>query len=76
MRNVTITLDDETARWARVEAAKKDISLSRLIRELLEETYKHEAEYQRAMESYKSVLARPLRREGERYPTRDEIHQR
>lgn len=76
VRNVTITLDDETARWARIEAAKKDISLSRLIRDLLEETYKHQAEYQRAMESYKSILPRPLKRQGERYPTREEIYER
>lgn len=77
MRNVTITLDDETARWARVEAAKKDISLSRLIRNLLEETYRHDTEYQRAMEDYFSRKStQPLKRPGERYPTRDEIYER
>ena len=30
MRNVTITLDEETARWARVEAAMRGTSVSRL----------------------------------------------
>ena len=37
MKNVTITLDEETARWARVEAAHRDMSVSRLIAELLQE---------------------------------------
>jgi hypothetical protein len=35
MKNVTVTLDEETARWARIEAAHRDMSVSRLIRELL-----------------------------------------
>jgi hypothetical protein len=35
MKNVTITLDEETARWARVEAAKAGKSLSRWIGERL-----------------------------------------
>ena len=37
MKNVTITLDEETARWARVEAAKAGKSLSRWIGEQLAE---------------------------------------
>jgi hypothetical protein len=35
MKNVTITLDEETAHWARVEAAKAGKSLSRWIGERL-----------------------------------------
>jgi hypothetical protein len=37
MKNVTITLDEALARWARVEAAKAGKSLSRWIAERLEE---------------------------------------
>lgn len=76
MRNVTISLDDETARWARVEAAKKDISLSRLIRDLLEETYKHEAEYERAMRNYFSRPATVINSDGRKYPSREELYDR
>ena len=40
MKNVTITLDEELARWARIEAARQTKSLSRLIAELLEQERK------------------------------------
>ncbi|HET9672657.1 MAG TPA: hypothetical protein VFQ40_07390 [Actinomycetota bacterium] len=33
MKNVTVTLDDETARWVRIEAARRDESVSSLLRE-------------------------------------------
>jgi hypothetical protein len=35
MKNVTISLDEETAAWARVEAAKAGKSLSRYVGDLL-----------------------------------------
>jgi hypothetical protein len=37
MKNVTITLDDDVAAWARVEAAKRGQSLSRFVSETLTE---------------------------------------
>lgn len=37
MRNVIVTLDEETARWARIEAARRDMSVSSYIRQLLRE---------------------------------------
>jgi hypothetical protein len=35
MKNVTISLDEETAAWARVEAAKAGKSLSRYVGDML-----------------------------------------
>lgn len=37
MKNVTISLDEDTASWARVEAAKAGKSLSRYVGDLLSE---------------------------------------
>jgi hypothetical protein len=37
MKNVTITLDEKVARWARIKAAEKDTSVSRLVGEMLRE---------------------------------------
>jgi hypothetical protein len=37
LRNVTVTLDEEVAQWARIEAARRDTSVSRLLGELLRE---------------------------------------
>lgn len=35
LENITITLDDETARWARITADKRDTSVSKLLGEML-----------------------------------------
>ena len=37
LRNVTVTLEEDVARWARMEAAQRDTSVSRLLGELLKE---------------------------------------
>jgi hypothetical protein len=74
MRNVTISLDEEVARWARIEAARNDLSVSRFLGRLLSERMRSEAHYQKSMSQ---VLARPafLKTDG-KYLTRDELHER
>src|ERR1700690_3210284 len=37
LRNVTVTLEEEVAQWARIEAARRDTSVSRLLGALLKE---------------------------------------
>lgn len=37
LRNVTVTLEEEVAQWARIEAARRDTSVSRLLGDLLKE---------------------------------------
>lgn len=76
MKNVTISLDDETARWARIEAAKNDKSVSRFVAELLRRHMGEDDVYSRARRSFESRPARKLSRKGSRYPTRDEVHTR
>jgi len=76
MKNVTITLDEETARWARMEAARREMSVSRLIRNVLQENMRQNAGYELAMRRYLSQPARALNVAGGPYPTRDEIHDR
>lgn len=75
MKNVTITLDEETARWARVEAARRSTSMSRLVGAVLREHMRGEERYTAAMECF---LSRPPRQftGGERYPRREELHER
>lgn len=41
MKNITITLDEETATWARVYAAQRNMSLSRYVGEVLRERMRH-----------------------------------
>jgi tetrahydromethanopterin S-methyltransferase subunit B len=73
MRNVAIALDDETAHWAWVEAAHRDMSVSRLISEPLHEHMRARATYEDAMR--RSLARAPVvLKEAGRYPTREELH--
>ena len=76
MKNVTITLDEEVARWARIRAAEGNTSLSRLVGEWLREKMREEENYRISMQRY---LDRPpivLREQGEEYPDREKLHDR
>ena len=76
MKNVTITLDEKVARWARIQAAERDISLSRLVGELLREKMIQEESYQTAMQRYLSQSPQPLKKTGIKYPNRKALHAR
>jgi len=75
VKNVTVTLDEETARWARIEAAKRDVSVSSLLRELLQERMGGQMSYEGAKQRYLARPAQPLKKRG-RYPDREELHDR
>lgn len=75
-RNVTVTLDEETARWVRVEAARRDTSVSQFLGEILSERRRRAEGYEAARAIFMSREPRPLRSRGERLPSRDEIHAR
>ncbi|MGA9567588.1 MAG: hypothetical protein WBS19_18825 [Candidatus Korobacteraceae bacterium] len=74
LRNVTVTLEEEVARWARLEAARSDLSVSRLLGDILRQRMLQEEGYERAM---KRALARkPFLKSDGRYMSRDEAHDR
>lgn len=76
MKNVTITLDEKTAAWARRSAARRNISLARFVGELLERTMRESREYERAMRQYLSQNPVPMKRLRARYPSRDKLYDR
>jgi plasmid stability protein len=76
MKNMTITLDEEVARWARIRAAEKDTSVSRLVGEMLREKMRGEDAYQAAMQKYLSQPPKKLKKPGTRYPRREDLHER
>lgn len=49
MKNVTITVDDGVLEWARVEAARRGSSVSRMVGEMLAEKMRQEDAYAQAM---------------------------
>jgi hypothetical protein len=75
MRNVTISLEEELARWVRVQAAERDMSMSSFVGGLLRE-------YMELTRAYKKAMRRSLKRKasaissGESYPGREELHDR
>jgi Family of unknown function (DUF6364) len=76
MKNVTITLDETVARWARIRAAERNTSVSRLVGELLQEKMQEERDYQLAMEHFLAQKPQILRKAGTKLPKREELHDR
>jgi hypothetical protein len=79
MPNLTITTDEETLRWARIEAAKQNTSVSKLVGDLLAKLRKQDDDYGRAMQDFfsrKPYLDPPERTDGRRWPTREELYDR
>jgi hypothetical protein len=76
MKNITITLDPETASWVRIQAAEQNRSISRLVGEILQTHMKDRREYQRAMRRYFAKPPFDLTGEPEKYPDRDELYDR
>lgn len=75
MRNLTITVDETLARWARVEAARNDMSLSRFVSKMLSDRMRQSEEYEAAMRH--NLLRAPtvLKTSGS-YPAREDLHGR
>ena len=76
MKNVTITLDEETAAWARIYAAKNNVSLSRYVGELLRDRMRESREYEEAMRGFLAQKPVKLKKPGGRYLTRDDANDR
>ena len=76
MRNVTVSLPEDTARWLRVEAARADSSVSRWLAELLDSMRRKDEEYEAAMERCLAIKPRKFQWVDGRKPTREELHDR
>jgi hypothetical protein len=59
LRNITITVSEEVALWARRTAAEENTSVSRLVGSMLEERMRRSDEYWRAYQRWKKV--RPVK---------------
>jgi hypothetical protein len=76
MKNVTITLDERTAAWARVYAAQQGKSVSRLLGEILQERMRELRDYDEAMRRYLAKKAVKFEWIGGQRPSREELHER
>ena len=74
LRNITITLEEDVARWARVEAAREDTSVSGMLAEILKARMEKRDGYQRAMR--RALARKPFLKSDGKYMTREEAHER
>ena len=75
-RNLTVQLDEATIRRARVVAAKRGSSVSRLLTEQIEALARKDDDYDRVMEDALAELERGYDLGGGPYPDRDALHER
>ena len=76
MKNVTVTLDGDVALWARIRAAEKEMSVSRLVGEMLKERMTGEGNYEASMAHYLSQSSGMIKKPGSPYPAREKLHKR
>ena len=74
LRNVTVTLEEQVARWARMEAARKEMSVSRLLGKILKERMLEKDGYMGAMR--RALARKPFLNTDGSYPSREEAHDR
>jgi hypothetical protein len=74
MKNITVTLDEKTAAWVKVHAAKQGKSVSRLLGELLQQHMSGTREYAEAMRRFQGVKPFAADWVGGRRPARDELY--
>jgi hypothetical protein len=76
VKNITVTLDDETYRRARIRAAELDTSVSALVKRYLIDLAGNESEFERLEKLERTLRDRIVAfRAGDRL-SRDEIHER
>ena len=74
LRNITITLEENVARWARLEAAKQETSVSRLLAGILKQRMDAKDGYEAAMR--RALARKPFLRTDGKYLSRAEANER
>jgi predicted transcriptional regulator len=76
MKNLTVSLDDEIYRRARIIAAERDTSVSALVKQFLTELASDESEFERLKREERELRERVTNFSGSDRLRRDEIHNR
>jgi hypothetical protein len=76
MKNITITLDEQTAARARRQAARIGVSLSRYVGQVLEKSLRESRDYERAMRRFFARHSRIDYKSESPYPKREELYDR
>jgi len=76
MRNITVSVDDETYRKARIKAAELDTSVSALVKRYLVELGAGETEFERLARLEREIRARIVGFSASNNISRDALHER
>lgn len=76
MKNITVSIDDETYRRARVKAAEADTSVSALVRKFLADMAAGQSDFDRLKQLELDTRKRIKIFNGADRLSRDEIHER
>jgi hypothetical protein len=75
LKNVTITLPEEVALWARKKAAEQNTSVARLVGKMLEDEMRRSDGYWKAYEQWKELM-KPIGHGAKKRFSREEAHER
>ena len=76
MKNITVSVDDETYRRARVKAAEQDTSVSALVKRFLAELAATESDAERLKREERQLRARITTFSAADRLSREDIHER
>jgi post-segregation antitoxin (ccd killing protein) len=76
MRNITVTVDDETYKRARVAAAERDTSVSALVKAYLEQLASHETEIERLKRQEREIRSQIAAFNAADRLSREDLHSR
>ena len=74
MKNVTISMDEDTAAWARIEAAKAGKSLSRFVGDVIASKMERQSSQSEILKKIMSYPKLDLTDESGNAPTRNELY--
>ena len=69
MKNITVSMEDADAEWVRIEAARRNSSVSRLLGDYVEDLRLRQDAYARSLQDWLGK-ARTWSSNGAAYPTR------
>jgi len=76
MKNITVSVDDQTYRRARIKAAEQDTSVSALVKQFLVELAAEESEADRLMREEQELREQIHKFRAAPRLSRDQVHER
>ncbi len=76
MKNITVSVDDDTYRRARIKAAERDTSVSAMVRGYLQDVAAGESDTERLKREERALREKVLNFSGKDRLSRDDVHDR